>query len=90
MLPIRDPRATPTSHSVPECRRIDLILLSLLHYHNLNRKGLLVGAIIAGPVVYFLMSCEIVKSRESLATFCAFVWPFSFMTELMVPAMVAT
>jgi hypothetical protein len=89
MLPTRDPRATPTSHSVPECRRIDLVLLSLLHYHNLNRKGLLDGAIVAGSVVYSSMSCEIVKSRESFATLRALVWPFSFMTELMIPAMVA-
>ena len=89
MLAIRDPRAPPTSHSFPECRRIDLILFSLLHYHNLNRKGLLDGAIIAGPVVYSFMSCEIVKSRESFATLRALVWPFSFMTELMIPAMVA-
>jgi hypothetical protein len=42
------------------------------------------------PVVYLLMSCEIVQSRESFATFCALVWPFSSVTELMVPAMVAT
>jgi hypothetical protein len=43
-------------------------------------KGLLDGTIIAGPVVYSFMSREIVKSRESFATFWALVWPFSFMT----------